>query len=138
MVRQYTRCVPKVMRPIVRPAPVGSKLSHSACFSEPLCECSVEIKMEKTRKQTQSFVSNLRKRRWKLSRSISPDLSPPNFLLFPKFKKCLKGQYLGNIKAATTRLLKDIPVTDFQNTYKAWKSRWNKCVKAGWVYFEEY
>ena len=71
----------------------------------------------------------------------SPDLSPPDFFLFPKVKKALKGCHLDtidNIKTTCMRLLKDIPVEDFQEAYNTWMSRWKKCIDAGGGYFEEF
>lgn len=71
----------------------------------------------------------------------SPDVAPPDFFLFPRLKTPMKGKHFGsvdNIKAATTRALKDIPEKDFCAAFDAWKSRWQRCIDAGGMYFEEY
>ena len=52
----------------------------------------------------------------------SPDLTPPDFFLFPRLKSRLKGQHFGtvkNVQAALTNALKGIPVQDFQASYDA-------------------
>ncbi|KFM70186.1 hypothetical protein X975_23501, partial [Stegodyphus mimosarum] len=116
--------------------PVTSKLLEhdSACSSESLCECSVEIKMEKTLEQQYA------KFYFKLEKTLSENFALHQSCFVSKIKKSLKAHHLGILKdiEAATRLLKDIPLADFQDTYKEWKSCWNKCLKAGEMYFEEY
>lgn len=71
----------------------------------------------------------------------SPDLAPADFFLFPRLKRVLKGHHLGtveNVQATTTARLKDIPPEEFQKAYRAWTSRWQKCIDAEGMYFEEY
>ena len=50
----------------------------------------------------------------------SPDLSPCDFVLFPKLKFHLKGRHFGtveHIEKALTDQLKAIPVSDYQRCY---------------------
>lgn len=71
----------------------------------------------------------------------SPDLAPADFFLFPKVKTALKGRHYGTldaVKAACTRALKDVSVTDFHGAFVAWKTRLHKCVDAEGAYFEKY
>lgn len=52
--------------------------------------------------------------------SYSPDLSPPDYFLFPKLKMELKGNHFGtieDIQEAVTRKLNTIPKEDFIRTY---------------------
>ncbi|KAL4113850.1 hypothetical protein QTP88_017411 [Uroleucon formosanum] len=69
----------------------------------------------------------------------SPDLSPCDFFLFPRIKIHLKGRHFGtleNIQSSVTDELKAIPVTEFQNCYKQWKHRIQRCVDSQGNYFE--
>ncbi|GAB1859743.1 Mariner Mos1 transposase [Camponotus japonicus] len=71
----------------------------------------------------------------------SPDLSPPDFFLFPKMKRILKGQRFESvpeIQATVTRVLKDIPVEDFKKCFEQWQNRWKRCIDAQGAYFEDY
>lgn len=71
----------------------------------------------------------------------SPDLSPPDFFLFPKLKRPLKGHRFDDVDAiqeAVAKSLKDIPESAFQEAFAAWKSRWQRCIDAQGQYFEEY
>ncbi|KAM7313634.1 putative histone-lysine N-methyltransferase SETMAR-like [Ixodes scapularis] len=50
----------------------------------------------------------------------SPDLAPPDFFLFPRIKRTLKGtrhRTLETVKAAATTLLKEVPVDGFQGAF---------------------
>ncbi|KAL4085370.1 hypothetical protein QTP88_027229 [Uroleucon formosanum] len=69
----------------------------------------------------------------------SSDLSPCDFFLFPRIKIHLKGRHFGtleNIQSSVTDELKAIPVTEFQNCYKQWKHRLQRCVDSQGNYFE--
>jgi len=69
----------------------------------------------------------------------SPDLSPCDFVLFPKLKFNLKGRHFGtveNIEKAVTDQLKAIPVSDYQRCYKEWEQRLRRCVASQRNYFE--
>lgn len=71
----------------------------------------------------------------------SPDMAPADFFLFPRIKTVLKGIRFGSTEAiqdAVTRALAEVPVEAFQDAYRAWQSRWKKCVDAQGNYFEEY
>lgn len=73
--------------------------------------------------------------------SYSPDLTLADFFLSPRIKTALKGTRFGTIQAiqtAVTNALNEVPVDAFQDAYRAWKSRWQKCVDAQGVYFEEF
>jgi len=61
----------------------------------------------------------------------SPDLAPCNFWLFPKVKMTMKGkrfESIQDIEAATTVQLKTFTKQDFQNCFRKWQERWDKCV----------
>ncbi|XP_054717601.1 histone-lysine N-methyltransferase SETMAR-like [Uloborus diversus] len=71
----------------------------------------------------------------------SPDLAPPDFFLFPKLKRELKGKHwdtVETIQSTTTSLLKSLSVEDFQGAFNSWKSRWQKCIDAEGSYFEDF
>ena len=68
-----------------------------------------------------------------------PDLSPCDFLLFPKLKNVLKGRHfetLENTQKCVTDMLKIISVEDFQRCYQQWEQRLHGCVAAQGNYFE--
>ena len=51
----------------------------------------------------------------------SPDLAPADFFLFPKMKSSLKGHHHGTpsaVKEASTRTLKDLPVSAYQGAFE--------------------
>jgi hypothetical protein len=61
--------------------------------------------------------------------------------LFPRIKTTLKGRRFDSIdaiQADVTTALKEVPVEAFERAYRAWESRWKKCVDACGEYFEEY
>ena len=61
----------------------------------------------------------------------SPDLSPPDFVLFPKPKFHLKRRHFGtvdNIQKVVTDQLRVRPHEDFQNCYREWYQRLRRCV----------
>ena len=69
----------------------------------------------------------------------SPDLSPCDFFLFPRFKNHMKGRHfgtLGNIQKSVTDELKGIPAEAFQHCYEQWKQRLRRFVAAQWKYIE--
>ena len=71
----------------------------------------------------------------------NPDLAPPDFFLFPRVKRELKGHRFDCIEAvqvATTKALSSIPETDFQQAFDEWQTRRTKCIDAGGTYFEYY
>ncbi|KOC62943.1 Putative uncharacterized protein FLJ37770, partial [Habropoda laboriosa] len=71
----------------------------------------------------------------------SPDLAPPDFFLFPRLKRQMKGRRFDTIETvqeAVTRGLRSIPVENFQQAYANWQTRYTKCINSGGCYFEEY
>jgi hypothetical protein len=61
----------------------------------------------------------------------SPDLAPCGFWFFPKVKmtmKCKRFESIQDIEAATTAQLKTLTKEDFQNCFRKWQERWDKCV----------
>jgi len=69
----------------------------------------------------------------------SPDLAPCDFWLFPKVKMTMKGkcfELIQDIEAATTAQLKTLMKEDFQNCFRKWQQRWDKCVRSEGGYFE--
>jgi hypothetical protein len=57
------------------------------------------------------------------------------------FLPALKGRRFERIpviKAAVTTALNEVLVEAFEGAYRAWESRWKKCVAAHGQYFEEY
>ena len=69
----------------------------------------------------------------------SPDLAPCDFWLFPKVKMTMKGkrfESIQDIEAATTAQLKTLTKEDFQNCFRKWQERWDKCVRSEREYFE--
>ncbi|UYV72598.1 hypothetical protein LAZ67_10000001 [Cordylochernes scorpioides] len=71
----------------------------------------------------------------------SPDMSPSDFFLFPKVKRCLKGHRfddIPNIQRAVTKALTGITPTDYSGAYEAWKTRLQRCVDTQGEFFEEY
>ena len=66
-------------------------------------------------------------------RPYSPDLAPGDFWLFPKIKMTVKGkrfESIQDIEAATTAQLKTLTKDDFQNCFRKWQERWDKCVRS--------
>ncbi|KAM7310483.1 putative histone-lysine N-methyltransferase SETMAR-like [Ixodes scapularis] len=71
----------------------------------------------------------------------SPDLAPPDFFLFPRIKRTLKGTRHGTletVKAAATTSLKEVPVDGFQGAFSDWVQRWQQCIEAGGDYLEKF
>ena len=69
----------------------------------------------------------------------SPDLSPPDYFLFPKVKLQLKGAIFDTIEGiqkAVTDQLNKISAEDFSNTMKKLETRANLCITSNGSYFE--
>jgi histone-lysine N-methyltransferase SETMAR len=69
----------------------------------------------------------------------SPDLSPPDYFLFPKVKLQLKGarfDTIEGIQKAVTDQLNKISAEDFSNAMKKLKTRANLCITCNGLYFE--
>jgi transposase len=60
----------------------------------------------------------------------SPDLAPSDFLLFPKLKMKLKGrrfQMVEEIQAESQAALNTLGEHGFQECFKNWQRRWDRC-----------
>jgi transposase len=71
----------------------------------------------------------------------STDLTPPDFVLFPRLKPSLKGHHFGNdknVQTAVRNAIKEIPVQDFQASFDECQNRWQRCIDAKGYYFEKY
>jgi len=69
----------------------------------------------------------------------SPDLSPPDYFLFPKMKLQLKGarfDTIEEIQKAVTDQLNKIPAEDFSNAMKKLETRAKQCITSNGSYFE--
>jgi len=70
---------------------------------------------------------------------LSPDLAPNDFFLFPKLKMKLKGrkfQTLEEIQAESQAVLNTLRVKVFQECFKSWQRRWDRCQASEGDYFE--
>jgi hypothetical protein len=66
------------------------------------------------------------------------DLAPCDFSLFPQLKIKLKGCHVHTNEVTETELqavLNTLTEHDFQNSFKKWKKRWEKCICAERDYF---
>ncbi|CAL1685256.1 unnamed protein product [Lasius platythorax] len=68
----------------------------------------------------------------------SPDLAPCDFFLFPKIKKELNKHSKTRRKFVTVseEVLRSLRPTDFQEAFKEWQKRWDKCIKSEGDYFK--
>jgi hypothetical protein len=69
----------------------------------------------------------------------SPDLAPCDFSLFSKMKVKLKGRHfesIEEIQAESQDVMKMLMQNDFQQCFRSWKSRWDRCINAEGDYFE--
>jgi transposase len=69
----------------------------------------------------------------------SPDLSPPNFFLFPKLKITLKGRRFQTVEDIITNVtndLKAIPQKSFEHCFQNWERWLQRCNAAQEDYFE--
>jgi hypothetical protein len=69
----------------------------------------------------------------------SPDLAPCDFFLFPKMKIKLKGRRFDTveeIQAESQKVLKTLTQKDFQDSFRSWQKRWDRCVRSKGGYFE--
>jgi hypothetical protein len=66
-------------------------------------------------------------------------LFPVYFLLFPKIKTNSKGrrlQTIEKIKENAIKELRAITESAFQEAFKQWKKRWERCTASRWDYFK--
>jgi hypothetical protein len=71
--------------------------------------------------------------------TYSPDLSPCDFILFPKLKFHLKGchvETVDNIKKVVTDQPRALPHEEFQHCYREWEQLLRLCVVTQGNYFE--
>ena len=69
----------------------------------------------------------------------SPDLSPPDYFLFPRLKFAMKGaryDLVEDIHNAVTRELKAIPLSAFSEAMNRLQTRSKRCVQLQGDYFE--
>jgi len=69
----------------------------------------------------------------------SPDLAPSDFFLIPKLKMELKGrrfQTVEEIQAESQAVLNTLRENDFQECFKNWQRRWDRCQASEGDYFE--
>jgi hypothetical protein len=69
----------------------------------------------------------------------SPDLAPCDLFLFPKMKLKLKERRFDTteeIQAELQRVLDTLAEKDFQEAFKKWRRRWDRCLHVGWNYFD--
>ena len=69
----------------------------------------------------------------------SPDLAPADFFLFPKLRATLKGrrfQTAEEIQENAIREVRAITESAFQEAFKQWKKRWERCISSRGDYFE--
>ena len=71
--------------------------------------------------------------------AYSPDLSPCDFLLFPKLKKQLRSIWFNDDIEMLTALEQAINslTKDFKNCFEGWFIRMHKCIDAEGQYFEK-
>ncbi|KAJ8951164.1 hypothetical protein NQ318_021608 [Aromia moschata] len=64
--------------------------------------------------------------------TISPDLAPCDFFLFPKVKSALKGTRFESVevvKAKATEVLNQLTEADFQHCFQQWKSHMERLME---------
>ena len=69
----------------------------------------------------------------------SPDLSPCDFVLFPRLKKMLSGNMYtsrSSLSSAIYQCLQQIPKRDYLSAFRDWVKRLQKCVSVKGEYFE--
>jgi hypothetical protein len=68
-----------------------------------------------------------------------PDFAPCDFFLFPKVKLKLTGRRfdtIEDIQAESKRVLDSVTEKDFQEAFRKWRRRCDRCLYAGGNYFE--
>jgi hypothetical protein len=72
--------------------------------------------------------------------AFSPDLSPPDYFLFPKVKLQLKGPRFDTtegIQKAVTNQINKVSAEDFSNGMKKLETRANLCISSNESYLEK-
>ena len=65
----------------------------------------------------------------------SPDLAPCDFCWFPKLRGC-RYETIEEMKEAVTKVIDTLSQDDFHGAFQKLLERYNKCIAAGWDYFE--
>jgi hypothetical protein len=69
----------------------------------------------------------------------SPDMSPPDFYLFPRIESASKGRRFCDVTDIIENALEELKMIS-QNGFHEWfqqiNSLWQKCTIARWDYFE--
>jgi len=69
----------------------------------------------------------------------SPDLAPCDFFLFPRMKKNMKGhryEDLEEVKMQTRKELAAISKKEYEECFKQWEHRMDKCIALNGEYTE--
>ena len=66
----------------------------------------------------------------------SPNLSPCDFCLFPKFRGC-RYETIEEMKEAVMKVIDTLTQEDFHRAFQKLLERYNKCIATGGDYFEE-
>ena len=68
----------------------------------------------------------------------SPDLASSDIFLFPKLKMKLKGRRLQteDFQAESQAVMNTLRENDFQEYFKNWQRRWDRCQASEEDYFE--
>ena len=66
----------------------------------------------------------------------SPDFAPCDFWLFPKLRGC-HYETIEEMKEAVTKVIDMITQEELHGAFQKLLDRYNKCIAAGGVYFEE-
>ena len=69
------------------------------------------------------------------SASLSPDLAPSDFWLFPKLRGC-RYETIEEMKEAVTKVIDTLTQEEFHRAFQKLWERYNKCIAAGGDYFE--
>ena len=69
------------------------------------------------------------------SPSLYPDLVLCDFCLFPKLRGC-RYETMEGMKEAVTKVIDMLTQEDFHGAFQKLLERHNKCIAAGWDYFE--
>jgi len=71
--------------------------------------------------------------------AYSLDLAPCDFYVFPKMKLRLKGRRFTSteeVQAESQQILNTLKLANFNESFKKWQNRWDRCIQAQGDYFE--
>ena len=66
----------------------------------------------------------------------SPELAPGDFWSFPLFRGC-RYETIEEMKEAVTKVIDTLTHGDFHGAFPKLLEWYNKCIAAGWNYFQE-